>query len=517
MALQTIPGFTGFVATRISSFNREATGKLTDSNHLSSLWMSEPQDYDKKIISLYTQTDLYSNDFQQMLEGSSPFIINSNSDSFQWMINAPYQFPKIVGLPTATADMTRPGIDGQTFKLIINRREFVRGDVLTAQKYEQSTPFYVTKDPEPADNGWLYEFTILTDEPLVDFIDQRFLQPGVELMFLYNMVGEFTENLSGLPSMGDQIRLFDNVGAGFGVEHTITGWADARTLRDKGGQPLDIMVYARYDRRNQLPNKRVMDVRWEPVVEAMMRRKMYEMKTDYMIWGRPGTAKDNGSRPEVKKSTAGVYHRMLNNGNVVYYNRGEFNIALLRSVFGDLFYRRVDIKDRKVKIYTNEAGFELFKEATKDDLLRSGLTVIADERFIQGSGQNMVINYAFSSFITSDTGQVTLSHLRQLDAPATNLEFGQNKKSTPIFMVFDVSPTGDGTPQNNIRSVRVAGQPSMTWGYINGRRHHLGFAASQGMTSSTMFPGYKVWMEDRCDVFIEDLSRTVIIKELPSF
>lgn len=517
MALQTVPGFTGYIATKISSFNKDAIGKLTDSNHLSSLWMSEPQDYDKKIISLYTQTEMYSNDFQQMLEASSPFIINSNSDSFQWMINAPYKFPKIIEVPTSTTALAKPGIDGQEFKLVLDRKEFQKHDVVTAQKYEQSTPFYVVSDPQPFNNGWLYEFTILTDNPKVDFIPSTFIQPGTELIFLYNLVGEFTQELSGLPAMGDQIRLFDAVGSGFGVENTITGWADARVLRDKGGDPLDIMVYARYDKRNTLPNKKVMDVRWEPVVEALMRRKMYEMKTDYMIWGRPGTAKDSGSRPELKRSSAGVYHRMLNNGNVVYYNRGEFNISLLRSVFGDLFYRRVDIKDRKVKIYTNEAGFELFKEATKDDLLRSGLTVIADDRFIQGSGQNMVINYAFSSFITSDTGQVTLSHLRQLDAPATNLEFGQNKKSTPIFMVFDVSPTGDGTPQNNIRSVRVAGQPSMTWGYIHGRRHHLGFAASQGMTSSGMFPGYKIWMEDRCDVFIEDLSRTVIIKELPSF
>lgn len=515
--VQTVPGFTGYIATKISSMNKDAIGKLTDSNHLSSLWMSEPQDYDKKIISLYTQTELYSNDFQQMLDQSSPFVINSNSDSFQWMINAPYQFPKIIEMTDFTDNLTKPGIDGQEFTLIIDRKEYQKNDVVTAQKYEQTTPFYVVDDPTPAVNGWLYRFTILSENPMIDFIPKTFLQPGTELMYLYNLVGEFTQELSGLPSLGDQIRLYDQVGAGFGVEQTVTSWADARILKDKDGSALDLMVYARYDKRNTLPTKKIMDVRWEPMVEAMMRRKMYETKTDYMIWGRPGTAKDGGGRPDLKRSTAGVYHRMLNNGNVVYYNKGEFNIALLRSVFGDLFYRRVDIKDRKVRIYTNEAGFDLFKEATKDDLLKSGLTIMADERFIQGSGQNMVVNYAFSSFITSDTGQVTLSHLRQLDTPTTNLEFGQNKKSTPIFMVFDVSPTGDGTPSNNIRSVRLAGQPSMTWGYIDGRRHHLGFAASQGMSSQSMFPGYKIWMEDRCDVFIEDLSKTVIIKELPAF
>jgi hypothetical protein len=517
MSLSTLPGYHGYVASKVSSFNKEAISKLTDSNHLSSLWMSEPQAYDKKVISIYTATHMYANDFQQLLDQSTPFVINSNSDSFQWMINAPFKFPKIIFMTEETEGIAKPGLDGQEFTIVADRKEFSKGDVITSQKFEQSTPLYIVKDPTPFNTGWLYTVTILSDNPKVDFIQKNFLQPGTELIFLYNLVGEFTQELTGLGSQGDQIKLYDQVGSGFGIEQTITSWADARSLKDKDGNPLDIMVYGSYDRRNALPERKIMDVRWEPYAETLMRRKMYEMKTDYMIWGRPGTAKDHGSRQEIKRSSAGVYHRMINNGNVAFYNKGEFNISLLRSVFGDLFYRRVSIKDRKVKIYTNEAGFELFKQATKEDLLKSGLTIIADDRFIQGSGQNMVINYAFSSFITSDTGQVTLSHLRQLDVPSTNLEFGQNKKSPPIFMVFDVSPTGDGTPQNNIRQVRIAGQPSMTWGYAEGRRHHLGFAASQGMSSSSMFPGYKIWMEDRTDVFIEDLSKTVIIKEIPAY
>ena len=104
-----------------------------------------------------------------------------------------------------------------------------------------------------------------------------------------------------------------------------------------------------------------------------------------------------------------------------------------------------------------------------------------------------------------------------LDLPQSNLEFGQNKKSTPVFMVFDVSPMSDGSMVNNIREVRMKGAPSMTWGYIDGTRHHLGFAKSQGMSSANKFPGYEIWMKDRCDVFIEDLSRTVLIEEIPQF
>jgi hypothetical protein len=516
MALQTIPGFTGFAATRVSSMDKRAIGKFTASNHMDSLHQTDPADYDKKIISLYTQTQLYSNDFQQMLDKSTPYYIDSNAESFKWDINVPYEFPKVIEIPEETALIEKPGIDHQEFSLVFDKNEWVLNDVITSQKMELATPLTVVKDPVPYNSGWLYTFTILSENPKVDFIHSKFFQVGVEFEFLFNLVGEFTTDLSGLPTMGSKITLFESLGAGFGVEHSITDWADARMLRDGRGNPLDLMVYGNI-KRGALPETMSADIRWEPYVEYLMRKKMYDMKTSYMIWGRPGTAKDRNSKQEIKKASSGIYHKMINNGNTVYYNRGEFNIQLLRDVFGDLFYRRVDIKDRKVKIYTNEAGFEIFKKANKEDLLNSGLTVIADNRFIQGSGQNMTVSYAFDSVITSDTGRIDLVHLRQLDLPNTNLEQGQNKKSTPIFMVFDVSPTGDGSLQNNIRQVRMKSRPSMTWGYVDGAIHHLGFAKSQGMSSNSKDPWYTIWMKDRCDVFIEDLSRCVIIKEVPSF
>jgi hypothetical protein len=246
---------------------------------------------------------------------------------------------------------------------------------------------------------------------------------------------------------------------------------------------------------------------------------MLDIKVDKMIWGKPGTAKTRGAKQELKKISAGVYPRMRSNGNLVQYNQGEFSVNLVRDVFGDLFYRREAMKDRRVHMFTNEAGIEVFNTASKEDLLRSGLTIVAgvNDKFIQGSGQHMMISWAFDSAFTSDTGLITLSHLTELDLPQTNSEFGRNKKSTPIFMVFDVSPRGDQSLQDNIREVRHMGSPSYTWGYIDGRQSHLGHAASKGMNSASMDPGYTIWMEDRYDVFIEDLTRTVLIEQVPQF
>lgn len=517
MAIQTIPGLTGFTYARVASMDKRAVGKLTDSNHLESFHSTEPADYDKKIISIYTQSSLYSNDFLDMINKSTPYHIDNNSDAWKWKIQVPYKFPKIIDVPTSTANLTKPGIDGQEFQLILDTNEFSKNAILSIGTRQYGPRVYVVKDPQPWNNGFLYTFTLVSDNPIVDFIDSKFLTIGVELELVDAAIGEFDQDLLGLPRLGEEITMFESLGSAYGFEHAITSWADDRTLKDASGKPLDILVYAP-SKRNQLPLTKN-DIRWEPFVEFWMRKSMLELKVKRMIWARPGTVKTGGSRQEVKRTSAGVYHRMRNNGNLVQYNRGEFSANLIRTVFGDLFYRRVDVKDRRVKMYTNEAGFDVFQTALKDDALNSGLTFVADsgDRFMQGKGQNITYNFAFDSMITRETGKVELIHLKELDLPQTNLEFGQNKKSTPVFMVFDVSPNGDGSLMNNMREVRMKGAPSMTWGYIDGRRHHLGFAKSQGMSSANKFPGYQIWMEDRCDIFIEDLSRTVLIEEIPQF
>lgn len=521
MALQTIPGLSGFTYARVASMDKRAIGKLTDTNHLESFHSMEPADYDKKIISLYTQSSLYSNDFLDMINKSTPYYIDNNSDAWKWKVQVPYKFPVIIDVPTSTANLARPGIDGQEFQLVLDTNEFSKNGILSIGSRQYGPRVYVAKDPIPWNAGYLYTFTLVSENPTVDFVSNVFLQVGNNLELVDAAIGEFDQDLLGLPRLGEEIQMYESLSSAYGFEHTITSWADDRKLNIKPGE-MDLLVYAP-QRNNQLPITKN-DIRWEPFIEFWMRKSMIELKVKRMIWSKPGTVKTNGSKQELKRTSAGVYHRMRNNGNLVQYNRGEFSANLLRSVFGDLFYRRVDIKNRRVKMYTNEAGFDVAGQAFKDDAMNSGVTYFTEIKAAEsgnvniGSPQNhLTYGFAFDSMVSRETGRIELIHLKELDLPQTNLDYGQNKKSTPVFFVFDVSPEGDGSMINNMREVRMSGAPSMTWGYIDGRRHHLGFARSQGMSSANKFPGYTIWMEDRCDIFIEDLSRTVLIEEIPQF
>lgn len=516
MALTNIPGFTGYQAKRISSLDQRAIGKFTDTNALYSMHKMAPSEYDRKIITLYTQTALYSNDFLQMINQSTPYM--PDNEYFSWKIGVPYRFPTIIEIPISTSTQLTPGIDGLDFEIVLDRKAFFIHNTITSDN-RYGPQFYITDDPTPYNKGWKYKCTLVTQSPLTDYVDSSWLQVGLNMQLVGAMIGEFDQELPGLPDQAQDITLYDTVSSGIGAQHKISKWATQLGQKDSKGQPLDMMVFAA-TRLNEMGKAEVIGTSWQSYIEVLIRKYMLDMKVHSFIWSKPGTSKSQRDRQEVKKSIEGLYWKMRNHGNYITYNRGQFNLNLMRSVFGDLFYRRVDIAERKVKVYTNEAGMEVFNTSLKKDALGNGLVfnVGDNDKFVSGSGQNLKLNFNFSSVWTLDTGTIELVHLKELDQPQTNTEFGQNKKSTPIYIVFDISPEGDGTPKNNVREVRLAGNPSMTWGFINGRTPwNGGHAASQGMISSSMDPATQIWMEDRCDIFVEDLSRMVLIEEKPQY
>jgi hypothetical protein len=67
----------------------------------------------------------------------------------------------------------------------------------------------------------------------------------------------------------------------------------------------------------------------------------------------------------------------------------------------EIFSTEVDVKDRRVKMYTNEAGFDVFQTALKQDALNSGLTFTADsETDLCKVKDSTLLNFAFDAMVT---------------------------------------------------------------------------------------------------------------------
>jgi hypothetical protein len=506
-----IPGVNGtVVANSISSRKlRNGIGKFTAESHIHGFASKSPMVYDK-MIDFFVQKTLYSNDLTELISKNTPFYIEGVNDTWTYEIAKKAEYPKI--LVNLSDTVSQPGIDNTEIELVFDKSVFVKSDIITSHMMEQEQQLQVVEDPRPYAGGFKYVLRVHTTLPGTSFISQRWLQPGTEYIKIGNVMGEFSTDFSGLSQIGDKLKVTQRLGEEFGVEHQITDWADSRLLKDESGNPLDITYFATGDTVNG--KWKTSAVRWLPTVEVMARAEMMRMKTNKLLWQRTGIYRDD--QGQTIYCGGGLYEQ-LNKGNVVTYNRGEFSVDLLRNIFGDLFYGRVPMKERRVLIYTNEAGFDVFETAVKSDAMQSGLHIVADERFIQGSGMNMTLSYSFNSIITRESGKIELKHLQELDARTTNTTYGQNKKRTPVFMVFDVSTMNDGSMANNIREVRSKSRPGMRWGYVDGAVHHLGFAASQNMSSANKNPWYELWMKDRVGIFVEDVTRTVLIKENPLY
>lgn len=502
--------------TASSYYQKNKLGKFTDKNLLETMLKTAPDQYDKVMIRLFTDARLYSNDFVDLVMNSGvPYTANDPNGVFTYKIKKRAELPKImVNLADTTA---RPGIDGQTFELVFDKEAFSVNDIITAHRREQEVTIQIVSDFEPYQNFFKYTCKAIGDS--TDFVHQRFLTVGTEYYKIGNLLGEFTTNLSSLGLIDGSLEVINDVLQQYGIEHTITDWADATKLGvkfDAAGKPLNDITYYSIAEIDVQGNPINVTVGWEPTISKLMRMEMIRMKANTLMWGRKGNGKDEKGRPT--RAKAGLWQQM-HLGNVIYYDKGQFSINMLRSAVGDLFYNRVQIKDRHVKIYTNRSGMELASQAMKKDFVGSGFTVQAGD-FLDNKGtsgatdKRLKMGYAFQfdHFMTVETGLVEFQELEQLNEHATQLELGPGKKTPPIYIILDISGEGG----SNIRECKLGTRPNMMYKYIPGATDSS-IAKMFGNLATSKDPYDTILMKDWCGIFLEDPSRSVLIKEYPQY
>ena len=507
MPNQSIPRVNGRVianAHMTSSFySKNGLGKLTDKNFVETMLRTKPDQYDKMMIRLFTDTKLYSNDLIDLvMKSGKPFMVNDPNGVFTYKIKKRAELPKvIVNLASAIA---KPGIDGQEFEIVFDKNVFVVNDIITAHRYEQETQIQIVNEGEKYQNGFKFRARAIGASGS-DFVNQRFLQVGTEYFKIGNILGEYTTSFSSLGMFDGNLEVMADVLQQYGVEHTITDWADATKLgmqTDASGNPLDITYYSVTDPMAEGEKTKI--VGWEPTVSRLLRMEMMRMKANTLMWGRQGNAKDEKGRPTRAKQ--GLWQQ-LHLGNVIYYDRGQFSLNLIRAAVGDLFYNRVLIKDRSVKIYTNRSGMELAATAIRKDFNGQNFMVDAG-KFMDGKDRlKQGYAFQFDHFMTTETGPVEFVELEQLNEHATFLELGPNKKTPPIFIILDISGQDDA----GIREVKLSTRPNMYYQYIPGS---VGFGAQQTVVASKD-PYSTYMMKDFAGIFLEDPTKSVIIKEFP--
>lgn len=488
-----------------SYLSKNKLGKLTDMNMVENILRMRPAQYDKAMLRLFTDTKLFSNDFLDLItSGAKPFMVDDPEGTFTYKIKKRAELPKImVNLADTTA---QPGVDGSTFELVFDKNAFVVNDIITAHRYEQDVQIQIASDFEPYQEFFKYTCRAI-GKYATDFVSQKYLVEGTEYFKVGSLAGEWTTQYSSLGLFDGHLEVMANVLQKYGVEHSITEWADARKMgaeTDVNGNPLDLTFYSVADVDPENGKTKFQFKMWEPTITRLMRMEMMRMKANTFVWGREGSAVDEKGRP--MRAKPGLWQQ-LHLGNVIYYEKGSFSLNLIRSAVGDLFYNRVRIGERRVKIYTNRAGMELASTAMRKDYNGQGF-ITNGKDFLDGKDRlKQGYAFQFDHFMTVETGPVEFVELEQLNTYSTFLELGPNKKTPPIFIIMDISNDGG----SNVREVKLSTRPSMNYHVIQGMAN---FGPSQTVVSSKN-PWNTYVMEDYCGVFLEDPTRTVILKEYP--
>jgi hypothetical protein len=504
MPNQNIPRVNGRVVANAhmtsSFYSKNALSKFTEKNFVETMLKTKPDQYDKMMLRLFTDTRLYSNDLlDTVMKSEKPFMVNDPNGVFTYKIKKRAELPKIV-----IGKSTAQGADGAEFELVFDKQAFSVNDIITAHRYEQETQIQIVSDGERHQNGFKYKCRA-AGATATDTVEVRFLQIGTEYFKITNVLGEYSTSFSGLGLFDGNLEVMADVLNQYGVEHTITDWADATKLgmpTDATGNPMDITYYSVTDPSAESEKTKI--VGWEPTVSRLLRMEMMRMKANMLMWGRQGNTVDEKGRPTRLKP--GLWQQ-LHLGNVIYYDKGQFSLNLIRSAIGDLFYNRVKLADRRVKIYTNRSGMELASTAIRKDFNGQNFMVDAD-KFLDGKDRlKQGYAFQFDHFMTVETGPVEFIELEQLNMHATFVELGPNKKTPPIYIILDVS----GQEGAGIREVKLSTRPNMQYHYIPGT---TGFGQSQTVVASKD-PYSTYIMKDFAGIFLEDPTKTVIIKEYP--
>ena len=508
-------------------------GSHVDSYHLSQmLKSSEPQDMGP--VDLWAMVQKVEMPLYQMSSfgGKNVIEVDHARGEYKW------QVPIVQDLPYIIEDIesanTTKGIDGQPFKIKLNKRSFGHGDIITYDKYNGAELYITADDIIPAGDGFIYTVQLVNNDNLA-YLDNKYLKVGTKIFRKGSARGEYGERFSDL-STNSGFREFYNYvgGAEAHVHYSISSRAD---LMIKGGMKADGTVPVTEIWRNFDKNADPSITSLEDMAKKMGTdyvKKAYQsgslsrtfltnleaahlskIATDietYIMWGQGGRIKQDG--PDDVRLSVGLW-KQLDNSYKRIYNKGSFNLDLFKSEIFNFFNGKVEFKGpdpkRKLVVQTGMGGMKLVNEAIKKEAVNSGLVINAsDIGAISGTGMDLNFGYSYTQYVIPFLANVQFVLNPAFDNIHTNDIENPIIDGFPLssynFIIFDIT---DNT-NDNIFLLKLKWDNQLRWWYNNGTMDYMG--RTQGFQSNGQFNGYKVFMTQTMPaIWVKDATKVLKI------
>ena len=492
------------------------TSSHVDSYHLSNLLKSaEPTDLGP--VDLWAMAQKVEMPLYQMSSfgGKNVISVDNARGEYKWQIPVTQDLPYITE-DIESANQTK-GIDGQSFKIKLNKRSFGHGDIITYDKYNGVEMYITADDIIPAGDGFIYTVQLVNNDN-AKYLDNKYLKVGTKVFRKGSARGEYGERFSDIGNINAGFREFYNYvgGAEAHVHYSVSSRAD---LMMKGGMKADgtvpvIEMWRNFDKNvdpsitnledmasklgkdyvKKAYNSGQLTRTFLTTMEAAHLSKIANDIETYLMWGQGGKVKQDG--PDDIRLSVGLW-KQLDNSYKRIYNKGSFNLDLFKSEIFNFFNGKVEFQGpdpkRQLVVQTGLGGMKLVNEAIKKEAINSGLVINASEiGAITGKGMDLNFGFAYTQYVIPFLANVKFVLNPAFDNIHTNDIENPIIDGFPLssynFIIFDIT---DNT-NDNIYLLKLSWDNQLKWFYQNGTMDYMG--RTQGFQSSGNFNGYRVFM-----------------------
>jgi len=511
-----------------------------DSYHLTQmLGSAEPMDMGP--VDLWAMTQKVEMPLYQLASfgGQNTIMVDNARGEYKWQTpiaqDLPYSLGKIDGV-NDDAGTTR-GVDGQTFKILLSKRAFGHGDIITYDKYNGIELYVTADDILPSGDGFVYTVQIVNSNNTQGLKDD-YLKSGTKFFRKGSARGEYGERFSDLTT-GTGFREFYNFvgGAEAHVHYSISSRAD---LMLKGGMNADgsipvTEIWRTFDQdvdpsvsslesmveimgadyvKRAFDNGNLSRTFLTNLEAAHLNKIASDIET-YLMWGHGGRVKQDG--PDDIRMSVGLW-KQLDNSYKRIYNKSSFSLDMFKTELYNFYQGKVELEGpdpkRTLIVQTGIGGMKLVNDAIAKEA--AGLTTIggvvnADSNgIVTGQGMDLGFGYAFTSYVIPFLANVRFVLNPAFDNLHTNDIENPLIDGRPLssysFIIFDITESGN----DNIHLLKLSWDNQLKWFYQNGTMDYMG--RTQGFSSSGNFNGYRVYMTQTMpSVWVKDPTKVLKI------
>ena len=506
-----------------------------DSYHLTNmLGNAEPTDMGP--VDLWAMTQKVEMPLYQMASfgGKNTIMVDNARGEYKWQTPVAQELPVSLGKLDAAAAGTR-GIDGQSFKIKLSKREFGHGDIITYDKYNGLELYITADDILQVGVGWVYTCELVNSNSTTALAD-KYLAVGTKFFRKGSARGEYGERFSDITT-GAGFREFYNFvgGAEAHVHYSISSRAD---LMIKGGMNADgsvpvTEIWRNFDKSVDPSLSSIEDIASamgkdyvkkafdngslsRTFLTSMEGAHLSKIANDietYLMWGNGGRIKQDG--PDDLRLSVGLW-KQLDNSFKRVYNKSGFDLDMFKNELYNFYAGKVEFDGpdpkRQLVVQTGIGGMQLINTAiAADAAANTVMTTNADAvGAVTGKGMDLGYGFAYTSFIIPFLANVKFVLNPAFDNLHTNDIENPLVDGRPLssysYIIFDVTDSGS----DNIHLLKLSWDNQLKWFYQNGTMDYMG--RTQGFASTGHFNGYRVMMTQTMPaIWVEDPTKVLKI------